>query len=76
MIARLFVAFGFLLCVVGAAYLFRYEPILGRPTGVAALVWDRWLQQVCLVGIGTRQRIVCSHEDAQGIEGLYGAGKF
>jgi hypothetical protein len=46
-----------------AAWMFRYAPI-GEMSG-GALVWDRWLQRTCVIGVSHGNRLLCDMQSIQ-----------
>ena len=49
--------------ILGAAYLFRFEPVLTDSGGTQTAVWDRWRHQPCVYFRFPVDRMVCSQED-------------
>ena len=61
MIGKLWFAFAVVVSV-GAAYMYRYEP-MSSSMMPELQVWDRWTQRVCIVGIRTDNKLICSEKD-------------
>lgn len=49
------------LAALGAAHMYRYEPLPFDTRSGWTLVWDRWLQRMCVVG--PVQTVGCTVED-------------
>lgn len=49
-------------CTLLVAHLFRYSPMPGGETLKYSLLWDRWLQRVCVVSFVGDNKVNCSME--------------
>ncbi len=37
--------------LLGAAFVFRYEPMTGGPFNSGSAAWDRWTDRICYIGL-------------------------
>lgn len=58
----LWFALAVVMCI-NVAFWFQYEPLSLRGTFELIYVWDRWHNRVCMVGLASQQRILCSPDE-------------